>query len=510
MLDAYTIKKMLPRLIIAVLLVNLSWFICTSLLATTSVVGNAIRDIMWSPFLRAGYDNTLSIGGKLTTLLWGGAAVGAFPAALWATIGGGWAVILSMILSIAAFLFLAVIVLTLREVVLVFLIIISPLALVAWVLPGTEQWAKRWWGLYSKLLLMFPAFMALLAAGEIMSTVTNKHKGGTDADPINNLIAIAMYMIPFFMLPFLFKAMGGFLGQVTGMINDREKGLVDRSKGWAREKRESSDLALQKKLGKANREQRQMSKLSRGVDELGEGARFRRTRNAWRSGVARRSAGVSLTDRIKEGVGIEDGSGMSGSERVAGLRADLKVRVDEEDMKRALQNIKVRISGMDASAAKEEINKMFNTAVEENNGVMVRAAMNQMTALKGVEELEAMHTAIATGQTLEGRNVGQSDTMMHAWNSGLQENYSDMKAMSPHLAIGLSDDHKIEGGRTSLDVQRTLEDQRRKAFLDANLDLLANMKKEGWERFRVSDGVAAAAKEAEVRANENIKSKLNV
>ena len=57
-MNAYTIKKMLPRLIIAVIAVNLSWYIATGLLNVASIIGGATRGILLAPF--AGFESIFS------------------------------------------------------------------------------------------------------------------------------------------------------------------------------------------------------------------------------------------------------------------------------------------------------------------------------------------------------------------------------------------------------------------------------------------------------------------
>ena len=53
-IDAYTIKKALPRVLIAAILVNLSIYIVALLVDITNVVGKSIGDILIAPFQNAG------------------------------------------------------------------------------------------------------------------------------------------------------------------------------------------------------------------------------------------------------------------------------------------------------------------------------------------------------------------------------------------------------------------------------------------------------------------------
>ncbi len=158
-LSAYDVKRLLPRLLIGAIGVNLSFFICREMVGLFNDLGNGIRDIMLAPVGggEALYDEVSS-----TSLL------------DWTEAG---ATILTVILLTIAFVFSIAGLLTvlvaflLRNIALTVLIVISPLAFVAWILPNTDGFYKRWFKLFTNMLALFPMTMAFLSAGALVSSI---------------------------------------------------------------------------------------------------------------------------------------------------------------------------------------------------------------------------------------------------------------------------------------------------------------------------------------------------
>ncbi|TAH32898.1 hypothetical protein EYC58_01955 [Candidatus Saccharibacteria bacterium] len=78
---------------------------------------------------------------------------------------------LPILLSAAAAIFTAFAVIMFRQVALVIMIILSPLAFAAWVLPNTESWFEKWRKFFIALLLMFPLIMAIFYGSTFVSYV---------------------------------------------------------------------------------------------------------------------------------------------------------------------------------------------------------------------------------------------------------------------------------------------------------------------------------------------------
>jgi hypothetical protein len=82
-----------------------------------------------------------------------------------------------IVTAFLAFLIMIVI-LILRQAVIIFLVVLSPLAFVAGLLPGTQNWFKRWFDTLSALLIMYPLIMGLFAAANIASQILSAATAG--------------------------------------------------------------------------------------------------------------------------------------------------------------------------------------------------------------------------------------------------------------------------------------------------------------------------------------------
>ena len=195
-LSNYDIKKILPRLIIIAVAVNLSLYLCAALVDLSNIAGQGIYSILISRMTGQGINN-LDVNLVATIL-------GAVAAAVAVVFLGGAAVIGLLIIIIA---------ITFRQVALMLLVIVSPVALALYMLPNTEKWGKKWFDYFVSMLLVYPMFMAVWGASQLVSNILSNQGGQASLVPfivnILSAIAPALAIIP------LFKASGGILGSVT-------------------------------------------------------------------------------------------------------------------------------------------------------------------------------------------------------------------------------------------------------------------------------------------------------
>lgn len=229
-LDAYTIRKTLPRLLIAAIGITLSWQIMQFLIDASNALGFGIRRLIYLPFANLKDSIDLSFGGGIWNLIGGtaataGAAAAAVP--LWIA-AGGIGVVFSYVGTAALAVMIAILVLVLRQIAIILLMLLSPLAIIAYVLPNTQKLYKFWWESFSKALLMFPLIAGFIATGRVFSAVAVHNSiGGGSAAAINQLIGFIAYFAPYFLIPMTFKFAGGFVRQLGGFVNDRGRGAFD-------------------------------------------------------------------------------------------------------------------------------------------------------------------------------------------------------------------------------------------------------------------------------------------
>lgn len=224
LIDAYTAKKILPRLLITALLMNISYYLVSTMIDITNIIGNGIMDLLTAPFGLTG-DFTISIGktgsvgmtaGLGAAVVWGAAGIAAdgFMAWFWAVI------FLPMLLIILGIL----VVVLLRWALIMFLVIISPVAFALYCLPNTEKYFKKWWDTLFETLMIYPIIGALFAMGKIASYLISNDPTGTGIGggllgAVADILAVVALIIPLALIPFAFKLAGGILSRAHDAVS---------------------------------------------------------------------------------------------------------------------------------------------------------------------------------------------------------------------------------------------------------------------------------------------------
>lgn len=240
-LDAYTIRKLLPRTLIAIVGITLSWNILEFLITFTNDVGNGVRALIYIPF--EGMNGiSFAASTNIFMLLIGGGAMFALG-----IIG-----FLSLIVTALLAIIIAFLVLVLRELIIITLVLFAPIGIACLILPNTRKGWQLWQNTLTVMLVVFPIISAFIAMGRVFSlTVSNGADGG---DVVNQLIAFAAFLLPYFMLPFAFRMAGGMMATLGGLTNDSSRGAFDRLKNF-----------------RGNRMQKVHDKRMRGKTWLGTG-----------------------------------------------------------------------------------------------------------------------------------------------------------------------------------------------------------------------------------------------
>ena len=265
----YGIKKMLPRLVIAAVLVNLSFTFCAVLLDLSNVTGYAFQDAFM------GIKNTISTVGENTGVGWTWSELivmilsnGALAGGVVATVAMGAELLplaLSALVGIGLVLLLVLLIMAARQALIVILIIISPLAFVCYLLPGTEKWFKKWRDLFFTMLVFFPAFAVIFGGAQLAGIIIIQNATGANGG-IMQILGMVVQVIPLALAPIIMKLSGGVLGKFAGFVNDKNKGLYDRTKNYAKDRRET---IKNKKLANPNMARFNPNRLRRWADHKG-------------------------------------------------------------------------------------------------------------------------------------------------------------------------------------------------------------------------------------------------
>ena len=258
----YGVKKMIPRLVIAAVLVNLSFTICAILLDLSNIAGYAFQDAFM------GIKNTISTVGEnisapLTwqevtlSVLSNGAVLAGVPAGATALAGITLTgellpMLLTALVGLGLILLLVLLIFAARQALIIILIIISPLAFVCYLLPGTEKWFKKWRDTFVTMLLFFPAFAVVFGGAQLAGIIIIQNATGPNGGMMQ-ILGMMVQVMPLAITPLIMKFSGGVLGKFAGIVNDKNKGLYDRTKNWANDWRNiRKNEGLAKNMGRAN------------------------------------------------------------------------------------------------------------------------------------------------------------------------------------------------------------------------------------------------------------------
>ena len=208
----YGIKKILPRLIIGALLVNLSFYICQLAVDLSNILGFSLKGVLEGA--ASGVGTQSAEVGTFNTLIIGGLALAGVGLFIFL------AVSIPTIMALLLALLVVLVILIVRQAAVILLIAISPLAFAAWLLPNTENLFKKWVSMLRGLLIVFPVISLLYGAGKLAGAVLAAV--GTD-DPNNpketmQVAALAASILPLGATPFVLQSSLNSLGNIGAKI----------------------------------------------------------------------------------------------------------------------------------------------------------------------------------------------------------------------------------------------------------------------------------------------------
>lgn len=242
-LSSYGIKRLLPRVIAAAILVNVSYWICAIAVDLSNIFGYALYDMltgMRNDLVGAEGNNfdVLNFESLAGFILSGGTAAAATGIGLYmfaAGAGGAIFMLLPVLVGVIISALVALLIMAARQAIIVVMIIVAPLAFVAYLLPNTEKFFDKWKDLFSTMLLLFPMFAIVLGGAQLAGEAIIQN-----ADSINLIIlGMAVKVAPVVITPFLLKFSGSLLGKIAGVVNNPGKGLMDRTRNFAQEKNDA-------------------------------------------------------------------------------------------------------------------------------------------------------------------------------------------------------------------------------------------------------------------------------
>ncbi len=293
-IDNYGIKKILPKLIVIAVLMNLSFILCVLAVDISNILGNSFQALFngLSETLPSAesidVDGSIISGESAEGVL---ASVGVLGSAV-AAAGAMWsnpAIVLSLLVSAlgvfisVVFLFLM---LAVREAVVVILIVISPVAMVCYMLPNAKKYFDKWLKGFEALLLVYPICGLMVGGGNyvarLLLTAGFAHEGFISA-----FTAMIAGIVPIFFIPMVLRNSFSALGNIGTMISQAGRGTRRFATGRVRQSgayqnAQAAGLERQTRIrGGLDADGNPTTGWRRSLGTVLSGGRRSRQRNAW-------------------------------------------------------------------------------------------------------------------------------------------------------------------------------------------------------------------------------------
>ena len=82
--------------------------------------------------------------------------------------------------------------------------------------------------MFMTMLIFFPAFSLLFGGSQLAAAAILQNASTI----IEVILGLAVQIIALPLTPFLFKLSGGILNRIAGIVNNPNKGLIDRTRNW--------------------------------------------------------------------------------------------------------------------------------------------------------------------------------------------------------------------------------------------------------------------------------------
>lgn len=214
-IDNYGIKRSLPRLVVTVILVNLSFIICRMAVDVSNILGASLNGLMsdMATTIHVTDHGANAIALTVQEATEVGTVWIAFGTAL--NFGMFALLVLIMLLGVIAVIILWAFCIA-RDVLVIVLVCLAPLAFVLYMMPNTESWFKKWLDAFKAMLLIYPTCSLAMGSGKLLCSVFT---GILPADNLlSSLVPLISLFIPFFAIPFIILNSMKALGKAGEMM----------------------------------------------------------------------------------------------------------------------------------------------------------------------------------------------------------------------------------------------------------------------------------------------------
>lgn len=415
----YGIKKMLPRLVIVAVAINISYYLMQVIVDIANITGKSI-DSIFSGFesysgLKAAngwsvlFDSILlsaTVAGSVGVTLAAGAVLG-WPAII-LFLG---AMIIPAIIGIIA----GLLALQVRSMLIPILAIFSPVALVAWVLPNTQKLFDKWKSMFTGLVFLYPLASIYYGGLKFAASIT---LGSGESSSIQRLMALAALFIGTFMVAVIAIKSNSIMGKIVGGIGGFANKLgVSRLGGFV-----------------SNTASGMMS--SRRAEFLSKGIGGRK--NPFTIGAHKAMKRFNDNKKLRQidQANYEAYADKGFKESLASGKYDSRLRSLElpgskariQEMTHSLISTEVKNAQISfGNASIQELKSALSDAIKNGDDVKARAAQNILLSSRGPGGIDAHNQAISESESYMSKDMGAK------LRSNIQESNSSVFDKDPGL-----------------------------------------------------------------------------
>ena len=434
----YGIKKMLPRLVIVAVAINISYYLMQVIIDIANITGKSI-DGIFSGF--ESYSGLKAANGwsvLLDSILLSATVVGSVGVTLAAGAVLGWPAIIlflgAMIIPAIIGIIAGLLALQVRSMLIPILAIFSPVALVAWVLPNTQKLFDKWKSMFTGLVFLYPLASIYYGGLKFAASLT---LGSGDSSSIQRLMALAALFIGTFMVAVIAiksnSIMGKIIGGIGGFANklgvSRLGGLVSNTASSMMSSRKAEFLSK----GIGGRKNPFTIGAHKAMKRFNDNKKLRQIDQANYEAYADKGFKESLA------------SGKYDSRLRSLELPGSKARIQE--MTHSLISTEVKNAQISfGNASIQELKSALSDAIKNGDDVKARAAQNILLSSRGPGGIDAHNQAISESESKRY----MSDDMSAKLRSNIQESNSGVFDKDPGLLKWASgQDSTIDGARNA-------------------------------------------------------------
>lgn len=415
----YGIKKMLPRLVIVAVAINISYYLMQVIVDIANITGKSI-DGIFSGF--ESYSGLKAANGwsvLFDSILLSATVVGSVGVTLAAGAVLGWPAIIlflgAMIIPAIIGIIAGLLALQVRSMLIPILAIFSPVALVAWVLPNTQKLFDKWKSMFTGLVFLYPLASIYYGGLKFAASIT---LGSGESSSIQRLMALAALFIGTFMVAVIAIKSNSIMGKIVGGIGGFANKLgVSRLGGFV--SNTASDMMSSRRAeflskGPGGRKNPFTIGTHKAMKRFNDNKKLRQIDQANYEAYADRG--------FKESLASGEYDSRLRSLELPGSKARI------QEMTHSLISTEVKNAQISfGNASIQELKSALSDAIKNGDDVKARAAQNILLSSRGPGGIDAHNQAISESESY------MSKDMSAKLRSNIQESNSGVFDKDPGL-----------------------------------------------------------------------------